>query len=185
MNTVITTEEAEQKLDGLLRSVFNHEIISQWPISRGGIDSLSDRDIHYCPRLDFAIGPFNIDLNVDQNKTNILNTYRQNRELIGHLENFDRTLIVRDYDNPRCFIAIEIERSTGTKHRMGSIINAGALGKVGIVVGLGNSAYNSLIRIREYLKILKGLGKTKYEPKNVLILRYTDFVGTLEHYQRN
>jgi hypothetical protein len=184
LTDLITTSEAEHNLEELIIDVFGEDIERQWLISTEGNDSLSNQELHYCPRLDFAIGPFNINRSVYQDSRRILSKYQDNLNFIQSLERLDRPVKVHDDDNPRCFVAIEIERSTGTKHRMGSIINAGAIGKIGIVIGIGESAYKSLIRIRKYLELLKGVGKIQYEPKNVLILQYEEIIDVLEMFRR-
>lgn len=195
MTNLTTTAEAEANLEDLIDDIFGQDYIKQWPISTDGTDILSNQELHYCPRLDFAVGPFNIHLQVDEDCGKIMSAFRHYRRTISALEGLDRPVIVseedlydsipwEERDNPRCFMAIEIERSTGTKHRMGSIINAGALAKVGIVIEIGDSAYNSLIRIRKYLYLLRSVGKIRYEPKNVLILKYEDTIDALSQFRR-
>lgn len=195
LTELTTTAEAEENLEDLISDILGQDFIKQWPISTDGTDILSNRELHYCPRLDFAVGPFNIHRQVDKDRRRIMRAFRQNRRIISALEELDRSVIVSEEDlndsiprekrdNPRCFMAIEIERSTGTKHRMGSIINAGALGKVGLVIGIGEDAYNSLIRIRKYISLLRSVGKISYEPKNVLILKYEETINVLSEFRR-
>jgi hypothetical protein len=89
--------------------------------------------------------------------------------------------------NPRCFLAIEIERETSEKHVLGGIINASALGKVGIIV-TKDEKYQSAMRIRRYLRFLVAVGKGG-EPedvtlgKNTILLPRTEFLEVLEGYQ--
>lgn len=85
---------------------------------------------------------------MDHNQNVIQEEYDGHQHIFEPLQLIDRRIVPNS--NPRCFVAIELERSTGPKHRMGSIINAGAVGKIGIVIGLGDSAYRSLKRIDEH-----------------------------------
>lgn len=82
-------------------------------------------------------------------------------------------------DNPRCFLTIEVENTTSVKHKLGSIINASALGKIGIVVGYSEGAYKTLTRIRKYLDLLKSVGKISYSSDNVIIIKRRDFISEL------
>lgn len=183
MPDIITTAEAKSRLEPLLR-IFSNQVKAEWQIVRDATDVLSERDLHYCPCLDYAIGPFNIDGYVDNNKIRIQEEYRNNQHIFERLQSIDRRIIQND--NPRCLVAIELERSTGPKHRMGSIINASAMGKVGVVIGLGPSAHRSLIRIREFLGILKGIGKIDYSPDNVIITEFSQIEQVLsEHTPRH
>ncbi len=170
MTDIITTAEAKTRLEPLL-DIFSNEIIAEWPIVRGASDALSERDLHYCPCIDYAIGPFNIDGYVNHNQNVIQEEYDDYQHIFEPLQQIDRRIVTNS--NPRCFVAIELERSTGPKHRMGSIINAGAVGKIGIVIGLGDSAFRSLKRIREFLIRLKGIGKIEYSPDNVIIVEFS------------
>lgn len=81
--------------------------------------------------------------------------------------------------NARCFIAIEIENSTTTrKHQMGSLINAAALGRVGIFIAMEDSVLKSAIRMREYFKLLKQYGKPSFAMDNVIVLTKDQIIET-------
>lgn len=90
----------------------------------------------------------------------------------------DKTLALNE--NPRCFLAIEIEHKTSRKHRLGSIVNASAIGKIGIIAASNLTVFNSLIKIRKYLEYINSVGKLKYNPRNVMILLAEDLLEALE-----
>jgi hypothetical protein len=81
--------------------------------------------------------------------------------------------------NPRCFIAIEIENSGSRKHRIGSIVNAFAMGKVGILLARDEKNLTILRSAKDYLDFIHQVGKTQYSPKNILILLYEEFLNHL------
>ena len=85
--------------------------------------------------------------------------------------------------NPRCFLVIEYENKTTTKHSLGSLINACALGKIGIVVAVNDKTYRSYERIIEYLKFLHVNEKLLVLPNNYIVLKRNDFEHLLKRYQ--
>ncbi len=72
--------------------------------------------------------------------------------------------------NARCFIAIEIENATSRKHWMGSIVNARALGRIGILVAWRQEVLRAAIRMREYFRYLQSVGKPTFDMSGVIIL---------------
>ncbi len=131
-----------------LERVFRH-IEVEWRANKVFPNTIKPDDlknISYCPRADFAIGPFNNDLdsvNQRSNITGIGNMSSRFRRLIDEMQARDlqceeqwweeniieadleekhrlaRFVFNRDSNkNPRCFMAIEVEKRTGQKHRM-------------------------------------------------------------------
>jgi hypothetical protein len=142
----------------------------------------------YLPRVDIAVGPFNIG-----EGPNLLGTYDHlvnkqpikkfiNSAIEVHRENqiaFDRnsSAVIHNYEaitnsnrNARCLLAIEIENTNSKKHMMGSIINAASLGRIGIGVAYCESALKTFLRILAYLRFLKSVGKNTYDTTNFLVL---------------
>ena len=141
----------------LLRRHFE-DVRLEWSISRGATDPLSPDVAVYAPRVDVAVGPFSI--------------------VPGRPEAIDEALIplkIRStFDgrpsnpNPRCLLAIEVCYSGSSKHIMGDMLNAGALGLFGFVVG-GDARHMAKIqRIGRYLDVLAYLGKVPWLFRNVV-----------------
>jgi hypothetical protein len=78
--------------------------------------------------------------------------------------------------NARCFIAIDIENQSSRKHLMGSAINAGALGRIGVAVGWDQQKVNQFVRMRRYLRLLSSLGKNSFSTANLLVLHREQLV---------
>jgi hypothetical protein len=142
----------------------------------------------YGPRVDIAIGPFNVE-GIPENLTSHYNRLvRQepiNRFLQKaykfHIQNLDTTIydevihpgfleVIERNQNARCLIAIEIENLNSRKHIMGSIVNAASLGRIGIGVGFNPRAMKSFLRIINYLSFLKNVEKNGYDTVNFLVL---------------
>lgn len=72
--------------------------------------------------------------------------------------------------NPRCFMAIEIERmNLAAKYLVGSALSAASWGKVGIVV-CWPARLKSLLRIRETVTMQDRYSKNTFRTNNLLLL---------------
>jgi hypothetical protein len=168
-----------------LKRIFGeNNVIREWNVAKNSMDQLT-REL-YCPRVDFAVGPFNIDLNLEYNNSLINSAYESFGDLLQRLklasdpmnEQFSAN------QNPRCFLVIELENKTSRKHRLGSLYNASAIGKIGVVVAKNAQVYSSLVKIRKYFEFLKNVWKSPYAPKNIMILTEFDFLRVLRKYPR-
>ena len=138
----------------------------------------------YSPRVDIAVGPFNIDPYNNQTSTyndllddekirmflrEVYNLHkehcRKNEISIPDFEN-----LINNNQNARCFLAIEIEYRNTKKHVMGSIVNATSLGRVGIGVAYDSKTLTTFFRILKYLAYLKAVEKTTYDTSSFLIV---------------
>jgi len=154
----------------------------------------------YSPKVDIAVGPFAVergyeneyDLMVDSFRRLVdtwIDMFRRNwQSVIG-----DRYWSVSPYSpsgyrdfieqsanrNARCFIAIEVENKNSTKHLLGSIINAGALGRVGILVAWREEVLRAAIRIREYFNFLQEAKKRTFNMSDVIVLSRNQLAGSL------
>jgi hypothetical protein len=184
-----TIREDIQYIHELLNSVFNDihgfEVKKEWNIKRGAGDNPPEM---YYPRIDFAIGPFNLTNAIKENVRDINNAYTELSLFFGVLIQNDA---YREFPfnpdsngNPRCLAAIEIENKCSAKHRMSSMHNALSLGKVGIVIAANDEAYRNLIRIRSYLEFLGKKGKVPSPNRNTLILDIETFKRILDDTRR-
>jgi hypothetical protein len=78
--------------------------------------------------------------------------------------------LVQGNKNPRCFIAIEVERSGSKKHMLGDIVNASALGFIGLIVAWDKDVLRHFLRILRYQVFLESVGKGKFKRTNVLVV---------------
>ena len=70
----------------------------------------------------------------------------------------------------RCFLAIEIEGKGSRKHTMGGMINAAALGKIGIATATDEKELRKQLMIRRYLIFLSDFGKSTIDTRNLLVV---------------
>lgn len=87
-------------------------------------------------------------------------------------------------ENPRCFLVIEKEKETKQKPVLGSIVNASALGKIGIMIADDSdnderSQYRRLTKIRRYLRFTTIVKKTGKVANNSIILPKEEFLNIL------
>ncbi len=146
----------------------------------------------YQPSVDIAVGPFAMDTRQCAEEYDAM--ARDSCKLINEWagksrENWHTVIGQRYWANPpdsassyedfigndtnlnaRCFIAIEIENATSRKHWMGSIINAGALGRIGILVAWRQEVLRAAVRMREYFRYLQSVGKPAFDMSGVIIL---------------
>jgi len=162
------TREFEKAIEPLLNHVFGeHYVKMQWhPMleeERRGWDLHGAvRQITYTPAVDIAVGPFATHGVLTQVYDQMEREYAPllHRLLSAHHENItafgsrfhEPTLRdLRDANhNPRCFLAIELENGiTDPKHHLGSVVNAVALARIPVLVGLNRKRSASLLRLRE------------------------------------
>jgi hypothetical protein len=158
-----------------LRSM-GEEVYEEWNVAKHSQDDLTRAQ--YCPRLDIAVGPFNIDREVGHNIQAINSAYNEHKEFLDDLKS-KAAYCSKGFGtnaNPRCFMAVEIENKTTRKHRLGSILNASALGKVGIIVGWDAKVTESLVRIQAYMDFLWGHQKIAGRLQNAMIIDRSRFL---------
>jgi len=163
----------------LKRSFGDENVIKEWDVAKNSKDAYT-REL-YCPRVDFAVGPFNIDANIDYNNKLIEESCQKYKELLELLKSRSdiKDKALEPNENPRCFIAIEVEHKNSRKHRLGSLVNASALGKIGIIVASNERVFTSFVKIRKYLEFLEQAKKTRNVPENVIILTRENFLKSL------
>lgn len=140
------------------------EVRLEWSVVRDATDALAADINCYAPRVDVAVGPFNTRPGRDPSISEALLPDRL-RDLV-----MDRP----PNPNPRCLLAIEVIYSGSSKHIMGDMLNAGALGLYGLVVGT-EGLMPKILRIGLYLERLAQLEKSPWLFRNVVALSSAEF----------
>ena len=152
------------------------------------------RDKRYSPRIDVAIGPF-------ATETKLIDRYdqlsRTAKPFLDHcfdifkenMRAFNPGIFLENHNgytnfnqNARCFIAIEIEKSGSRKHRLGDIVNASALGRIGLIIAWDAAALRSFLRIITYFDFLREVKKNTFQTANVAILEKEQFLYILDQF---
>jgi len=117
-------------------------------------------DAGYLPRLDLAIGPYNVTTDRERNAENIMAAANNSfiREIITIAADQNSQFI--ENKNPRCLLSIEIEFSGSSKLIMGDFTNAGMMGHVGLIIGPSEGdMMKRIICVQDYVKTLRNLDK--------------------------
>ena len=155
---------------------------------------------HYSPRIDIAVGPFNIGVEERENEKNnclfelknaddYMKCYndlveQENiksfmkdlyviylRNINGDFKDTYFNNLLTKNKNARCLIAIEIEnKNKDLKYFLGSLVNAASLGRVGICIACSEDNLRKIIRIQKYLNFLKEVEKNTYDTANFMII---------------
>ena len=165
------------------------EIKKEWDVtkcSRDGFRRGGSEGGIYAPRIDIAIGPFNIDFNSD-------NLYKMKCEYKKYDKLFLRGVISKgsvlsDEDeivcnqNPRCTVAIEIANHSEIKRIISDIFNASVIGKIGIFVHDNDKKSETAShRLLNYFKLLQYNRKVDDKIlKNVVFIKSEDMISTLK-----
>lgn len=171
----MNAKEYQGKLYNLLMTRYE-EVEKEWSVWKNATDD-AQRLKHkmYAPRLDIAVGPFNIDGNVEENIKRIKNFARQDKlikKIFG--ENFNKNYLNK---NPRCFLAIEIGFSGSRKHLLGDLVNAGIMGYIGLIIAKDDKMKKRYEKIINYIDFAKKVGKLKASDltKNIEVLTVEEF----------
>ena len=165
-----------------LKVIFGEaNVKKEWDVAKNSQDDLT-RNL-YCPRLDLAIGPFNIDGEIEHNQQQINEEIQRHSELIDQLidvsQNYTggrQEFLNNRNSNPRCLISVEIEDSGSRKHMLGDIANTSILGAIGIVVPLNQAKLEAFKKIMKYIHFARAVGKLKQSFANVLLINKEDFL---------
>lgn len=155
----------------------------------------------YSPEVDIAVGPFAIEnrryindydrmvQSFDQLIDTWIDMFRENWErcigacywsLLLNPPSGHESFIYGANKNARCFIAIEVENENSRKHLMGSIVNAGALGRVGILVAWQEEVLRAALRMRAYFDFLREVKKRTFDMSGVLVLASSQLAASLQ-----
>jgi hypothetical protein len=154
------------------------EVVMQWRPFRGeGVGM-------YAPVVDVAVGPFAIEKRyideysrlLDRTRAFIESLIERHNSNLQGLETPTGFEAVRNFNgNSRCLLCIEIEESGGRKHCLGNLVNASALGRIGILVSRQASVMRTFVRQRAYLHFLADVQKNTFRTENALVLSEEQF----------
>jgi hypothetical protein len=151
------------------------EVIIEWNMAKDARDAFSPSQTRYAPRLDVAVGPFNI--SPDYVQSDIENKFSALCPM--NLKDFLRSHTLSKNSNPRCTIGIEVVCSGSSKHILGDFTNASMMGLYGIIIP-DSPMLNKVKRLYEYVKILKSVGKSPPNMfNNLTILSSQEFINLL------
>ena len=173
----MTEREYQEKIKQSLDQIYD-EVEVQWYPFRG-----QGRGI-YAPVVDIAVGPYAIEERFGDRYTKLLTETRrfiesliekhnQNVEENGEQTSFD--LIERFNDNARCLLCIEVEDSGSRKHCLGDLVNASALGRIGLLIARSDKTLKVFLRQRVYLRYLASAQKNTFRTNNALVLTEAQF----------
>ncbi len=188
--------EIADKLTSLLvKQGYEYEVKVPWSAFSG------QRRRIYSPQVDIAVGPFAMEKRYENEYDRMVNSYhmlidtwiemfQQNWQSImgGRYWRIWSSVTPSGYRdfiehganrNARCFIAIEVENENSRKHLMGSIINVGALGRVGILVAWQEKVLRAAIRMREYFDFLQEAEKRTFNMSDVIVLSRNQLAESL------
>lgn len=140
----------------------------EWSVVKDATDALAADLKVYAPRVDIAIGPFNVAQGRDE-RIDVTLLPPRFRNLFDGLE---------PNRNPRCLLAIEVVYSGSSKHVMGDMLNASALGLFGLVVGT-DKMMPKVHRIGQYVERISKLEKSPELFANLASLSTTEFGALL------
>lgn len=146
----------------------------------------------YLPRVDLAVGPFSVVAggNKTHEHAELINRHAGLIERLIEIHNhnmaqFDGGVanlhgVLHGNTNARCLLAVEIEAKGSRKHLLGDYVNAGALGRIGLVVPWDDAMMRAFVRIAGYFEFLRGVNKRTFMAPNVLIVGASQLWNELE-----
>ena len=189
--------DTQSVIEMLLRRIFERrgdseiEIKKEWSVTKDSQDEYQGEGI-YAPRIDIAIGPFNIGPDWNGGLCRINRKYRQYEFILGEIIQKGKLLSNEDVcpnQNPRCTVAIEIANHNEIKRMISDIFNASVIGKIGIFVydqfvyGQDQRFEKASHRLLNYIKFLKTQRKGEMDNKilkNMIFIKSGDIVSVLE-----
>jgi len=172
----MTPKEYQPILKTKLKKIYKHEEVEiEWLPMKG------NRNI-YSPRVDAAVGPFALDHKFQSEYDSLMQTSRIFIEKLikkynENLRSFDLNIEENLFNelkyfnqNARCLLCIEIENKVSRKHLIGGLVNASALGRIGILIPWTSEKLKAFINLRNYLEFLGSVGKNTFKTNNIIIL---------------
>lgn len=156
--------EYQATIKKLLDSHYS-DVRLEWRMTSAASDAFISDVRRYAPRVDVAVGPFNTTQGGDSDI---------DKQLINH-KLLEKLQDKQANPNPRCLLAIEVTFSGSSKHILGDILNASALGYYGIVIGKPEMM-PKIQRNIEYIRQLAELNKLPILFQNVLVVSTDEFI---------
>jgi len=161
-----------------------NNVKKEWDVAKDSQDDYT-REL-YSPRLDIAVGPFNINRDLYVNNDDIDESIRTHRNFLKRLWH-DSELRIGSFNdfirgknkNPRCLLATEIENSGSSKHMLGNIANVSIIGSIGIVVPFNSVKLSLCKRIKKYVTFATKVNKISNVFKNILIIDKEKFLQNI------
>ncbi len=168
----------------ILERLFSPELVEkEWSIWKDAKDRWRNRQ-SYAPRLDIAVGPFNLTSENRHRDTTAIRGFERH-PVISHLIEIGREQNNGDFNyniNPRCLLAIEIEFSGSSKHILGNFTNASMMGLIGLVIGPVEK-YAKISRVGDYFRTVRELEKAPPELfSNTVHMECEEFSELLQSY---
>lgn len=183
--------EFQSEMQNCLRRIYPEPtpIQTEWQAIQGNNNL-------YSPRIDIVVGPFSttrggnriteynqlmdssqrfIEALLEIHQTNYRNIMG---ETIARTTSFDDLKTFNE--NARCLLAIEIENKVSRKHLLGGVVNASALGRMGIVVGWTGDKVKALFKLLAYWEFLGSVGKNSFRTNNLIILSPSQLQDAIE-----
>lgn len=166
----------------LLQNIFGKDLVfKEWDsVKYDG--HTSNHKLVYAPRLDIAVGPFNslANLDIGSDKAEIMRKHPLTKILCKEFLN-DREDLGNIWNKfNRCYLAIEIEFNSNSKHALGSLINASVSGALGVIIVETFKKKKELERLENYVKRLEGLELIELNSlRNVIIFEKNEFMEFL------
>lgn len=170
----LTVKEYQKLVIRKLRTALKLPVKKEWC-------AMKEHPTMYSPRVDIAVGPFVYDAGsiADQHDLAVAQWEKPIRTMLDyHKQNIKKLkwdTVPTSFDElcyknkaARCFLAIEIENGVNPKYLTGDILNAMALGRLGVVVPFTYDTQKSFARIRKYIWYLSAA--TNLDTRNLLIL---------------
>lgn len=172
----------ERMAVGHLRRLYNREEVEcEWYAFRG------EGGEFYSPRVDIAVGPFAIRQSFEARYADLLYEQRglidrliaAHNENVGQAERVTFEQIAFFNENSRCLLCIEIENTGGRKHCLENLVNASALGRIGLLIAGSEKILRTFVKQRPYLRFLSNVGKNTFRTDNTLLLSKPQFEDCL------
>jgi hypothetical protein len=168
----------ERAKEQLQRLYPGEQVETQWYPFKG-----DDRNM-YWPVVDIAVGPFAMHERLGHRYTKLMldrraiierliEVHNSNVEELG--ERMDFGTLLEFNENARCLFCIEIEESGSRKHCLGNLVNASALGRIGLLVARNEKILNIFVRERAYLKFIGDVDKNTFKTANALVVTEEQF----------
>lgn len=186
----VPAAEYQARIKEALERLYQHvPVESEWYPFKG-----EERNM-YWPVVDVAVGPFATQRRYGPRYTELM---EQSRPFIQSLIDVHNGNVAHLGGNPtefhtlmefnenaRCLLCIELEESGSRKHCLGNLVNASALGRIGLLLARTEKVLRIFVSQRAYLRFLAQVDKNTFQTANALILTTEQFDACLrEHVER-